>query len=85
MAAVDSEGTEGELSEAVLGIPELGREEEVVDSVDDTSETPEISGSESEVDGTPETGPAANALLALSLAGAAAYLKMRKRAQVKSF
>ena len=85
VAAVDSEGTEGELSEAVLGIPELGREEEVVDSVDDTSETPEISGSESEVDGTPETGPAANALLALSLAGAAAYLKMRKRAQVKSF
>ena len=54
VAAVDVEGTEGELSDTVLGIPELGREEEDTDAVDDTSETPEISGSEDEVEETPK-------------------------------
>lgn len=85
VSAVDVEGTEGELSDAVMGIPELSRVEEDTDEVDDTSETPAISGSEDEIEATPESGPAQTALLILSALGALAYTGMRKRAVSKSF
>ncbi len=85
VAAVDVEGTEGEQSEVVMGIPELSRVQEDTDEVDDTSETPAISGSEDEIEATPESGPAQTALLILSALGALAYTGMRKRAVSKSF
>jgi len=85
VVTVDTEGTEGTLSETVTGIPELSRVEGDVDAIDDTSETPAISGSEDEIGGTPESGPAQTALFILSALGALAYVEMRKRAVPKSF
>lgn len=85
VSAVDVEGTEGELSDAVMGIPELSRVVEDTDAVDDTSETPAISGSEDEIEATPESGPAQTALLILSALGALAYTGMRKRAVPQTF
>ncbi len=86
VAAVDVEGNEGELSEVIMGIPEMSRVVPDTDAVDDTSTTPAISGSEDAIGETPESGPAQTALFVLSALGAAAYLGMRKRAAVvKSF
>lgn len=86
VTAVDVEGTEGEVSEAVLGVPTLASEAAEEDEIDDTSETPEISGSEEEIEETPETGPTENALMLVSLLGALGYMAAKKRrAFVKSF
>ncbi len=86
VAAVDVEGNEGELSEVAMGIPEASRVAPDTDAVDDTSEVPAITGSEDNIQETPESGPAQTALFILSALGGAAYLGMRKRAAVvKSF
>lgn len=79
VSAVDVEGTEGEQSEVVMAVPELGRTVEVVDTIDDTSPTPAISGTEEEIEENPETGPAQTMMLVLSALGALTYLKTRKR------
>lgn len=84
VSAVDVEGTEGPKSETEVGIPLMGRESSE-DTVDDTSSTPEISGSEEEVEATPETGPAHTMLLLLSALAGLITLNLRKRAVHETF
>ncbi|MEK9160356.1 MAG: fibronectin type III domain-containing protein [Patescibacteria group bacterium] len=84
VSAVDIEGTEGELSDVVMGIPELSRVVEI-DVIDDTSVVPAITGNEDDIASTPDSGPAQTALFVLSALGALAYLQMRKRAVRQTF
>ncbi len=86
VAAIDVEGTEGEMSDVVLGVPLLSSVAVVVDEIPDTSSTPAITGSEDEITATPESGPAQNALLMLSATGAMIAMGIRKRrASTESF
>lgn len=83
VSAVDVEGNEGSMSDTVMGVPYLGRSG--TDNIDDTSPTPEITGLEANVSGTPESGPAQTMIIILGLVGAVIYTGARKRASSKSF
>lgn len=84
VSAVDVEGNEGPQSETEVGIPLLDRDSSG-DTVDDTSGTPEISGSEEDVEGTPETGPVQTILWLLSTLAGLTVLSLKKRAVRETF
>ncbi len=78
IAAVNVEGTEGTPSDVALGIPTLSREPSVVPE----ETTPVISTTgTAAITETPESGPAADLLVGLSVAGALAYVLLRKKAR----
>lgn len=77
VTAVDVEGTESEPGTAVLGVPE-----------EDSSKIPAVptyypvsTTLDTEVDETPETGPAATGMVLLSTLGALGYVLLRRRAR----
>jgi hypothetical protein len=77
VAAVNVEGTEGEQSEVALGIPSLA----LVDISTPVETTPIITTYETAITETPESGPAENILVGISVAAALAYVLLRKRAR----
>ncbi len=81
VTAVDIEGKEGPLSQAVLGTPKA--------STGSTISTPPPYPVSTNIMDTvkenPETGPATNALFILSSLGSMAYVLLRKRARARPF
>ncbi|QQR54957.1 fibronectin type III domain-containing protein [Candidatus Peregrinibacteria bacterium] len=79
VTAVDVEGNESEAGEAVLGVPEM---KEGASAPSSTVPTYPVSTTlDQDVDRTPETGPAMNALVLLSTLGALGYVMLRRRAR----
>lgn len=81
VAAVDANGNEGELSETAIGTP-LGKAK-TSEFVPSAPEAVLAKGALPET--TPETGPAANLLIALSLVGSLGYFASRKLAKQETF
>lgn len=76
VTAVDVEGTESEISETVLGVPEADNSAPVP-----VPDYPVSTNLDANVQATPETGPASTGLLLLSSLGAMSYVLLRRRAR----
>lgn len=84
VAAVDEDGNEGEQSGTVVGTPLKKSTESTESALKPSAPEPELTSAALPTT-SPETGPATNLLIALSLVGSVGYFGVRKLAKQETF